>query len=186
MSDVTVTTSRCSTVGLLFSRGISTLAESIGIGYAMAIGPTLYERSTPMVGHIRALGFEEGWAEGIKEGWVAPASGMIGSGIAGRLTVNLVAGGMEMIYGRKLQSSEKIICEAMGAFVAVGLQVGAFSGAGLGALLSPPGLAALATYAAASAITQVVSFIATKPLKSLANYSRKVFASNPDPAPAMA
>lgn len=68
---------------------------------------------------------------------MAAPAGLVGSGIAGRIATNLVAGGLETVLGRKLGGNEKMLCEAMGAFVAVGLQVGVFSGAGLGALLSP-------------------------------------------------
>jgi hypothetical protein len=176
--------SSSSVLGLAM-RGVHTAAEAIGISYAMCIGPTLYERFQPMVESIGKLGFTEGWAEGAKVGFAASPAGLIGSGIAGRIATNLVARRLETVLGRKLGGNEKMLCEAMGAFVAVGLQVGVFSGAGLGALLSPAAGAALAYYAIATFVTSIGVSVVEKPLKSIANYSGKVFGGNsPSPAPA--
>jgi hypothetical protein len=184
----TVKASKSSTLGLLLSRGLQTAAEAIGISYAIAIGPTLYERFQPMVGHIQKSGFEKGWAEGTKAGWVAPTAEMMSGAMAGRITANIVAGGMEMMFRKKLTGGEKILSESMGAFVAVGMQVGTFSGAGFAAIMTPPGMAALATYAVASAATSLALFLVKKPFQSLANYSRKAMKSESPSAgaPAMA
>jgi hypothetical protein len=173
--------SSSSVLGLAM-RVVHTAAESLGISYAMTIGPTLYERFQPTVESIGKLGFEKGWEEGIKDGWVAGPAGLIGSAIMGRIATNLVSWGLEATLERKLGGNEKMLCEAMGAFVAVGLQVGVFTGAGLGALLSPAAGAALAYYAVATIVTSVA---VGKPLQSVANYSGKVFGGkSPNPAPA--
>ena len=54
--------------------------------------------------------------------------------------------------------------------------------------MTPPGMAALATYAVASAATSLALFLVKKPFQSLANYSRKAMKSESPPAgaPAMA
>lgn len=173
-----------SRVVLLLQRGLRTAAESLGLSYAMAIGPTLHERFGPMAESIGTLGFEKGWAEGFRDGWAAAPAGMIGSGVAGNIAANMMGGFMELAYGRKLTGKEAMLCKAMGAFVAVGLQVGVFSGAGMAALLTPAAGAALAYYAVASAVTSLALFAVEKPLQSISNYSKRVFDKPPMPAPA--
>lgn len=129
------------------------------------------------------MGIEKGWEEVWKSGWNPAPEGLIGSAITGRIAKNLMAGCMEMLCGRKLNTQEETICGATGLFIAVGLQVGVFSGGGLAALLTPAAGAALAYIAVAGAVTNLAIFLIEKPLKSLANYSGKVFANPPEPAP---
>lgn len=181
-----VAKSKSSTLGLLGLRAIGTAVEVGAVSFALSIAHTLYESFLPTVKAIGAQvkasgiqGFTEGWNEGMKEGLLAGPTGMAFTATVGRIASNLVAGGIEALYGRKLSTKEKWVCETIGAFVAVGLQVSATGG---GVAILP----ALGYYATTAALTSIASYLVTTPLKSLASYSRKALDSNPTPAPATA
>lgn len=149
--------------------------ESIGLAYAIGLGPTLAKNTKPMIDSIAKEGFEKGWAEGPKA-WVDAPEGMLTSGIMGRLTANVIKAGIQAVFG-KVGPDGKAVAEAMGAFVAVGLQVGAFSGKGLAAIATPAGAGALATYAVASVATCVAIWAIEKPFKELMGFAARASAS---------
>lgn len=184
MADQTTVQSSFSTPLNLLYRGWRTTAESIGIGMAMCVGPTIYEKFNPLVENVGKLGFEKGWAESWKTGWAEAPAGAVGAGITGVITANICCSMLETMYGRKLTQPEELGCRIAGAVVAVGLQVGLFSGAGLPALLTAKAASALGCYVAAKAVTNVGLFLVEKPLQSLASFSKRVFTSAEKPAEA--
>lgn len=168
--DAVVSKSSSTVLGLL-KHTLYVGMEAIGLSYAIAIGPTLWQNTKPMLESITKLGFEKGWEAGPKA-WASAPAGALGAGIMGRVTSHFVQAGIETIYG-KVGPNGKMVAEAMGAFVAVGLQVGVFAGKGLAALATPAGISALAVYAVATAATTLAIKLVETPLKALTNYGSR-------------